>query len=184
MGGLLQPVVLRALRPMGNVRLRCCFGQRLWGRRGARVWRFRCPWSAAVRWAASMARPGPALRAPVGAMVGSSVPVSTPPAERWRCGLGHRRERGSGGRRWRRPRGWAEAMSRRPRHGALAACPAAGRSAVLAAPALPSSALSTVIVSQRPFRQCGQVSASIPATRWRKAAAFNPASTGRPCLRC
>ena len=179
MGGLVQRVALRALRPMGNVRLRSCFGQRLCGRRGARVWRFRCPWSAAVGWAASMARPGPALRASVGAMAGLSVPVSTPPAERWRCGLGRRRGRGSGGRRWRRPRGWAEAMSWRPpawRVGTLAGW------RVRSSPGCADAARFGLEHGNRqpaPFSAVRAVRAvrlaSIPATRLRKAAASSQA---------
>ena len=48
-------------------------------------------------------------------------------------------------------------------------------SAALAALALPGSALRTAIVSQRPCWQCWQMPVSIPATRWRKAAASSQA---------
>ena len=82
MGGLLQPVVLRAVRPMGNVRLRCCFEQRFCARRVALGVVISLPLVPSGGWSASMARSEPALTALAGAMVGLAMAVAAVLAER------------------------------------------------------------------------------------------------------
>ena len=97
MRGLLQSVVLHAERPLGDVTLSRCFGQRFCAGRDVRVLRFRCLWSAAAGWAVSRAEFDPALRDLVGAMVGPAKVVAALLGERRRCGRGRRRERKSVG---------------------------------------------------------------------------------------
>ena len=122
-----------------------------------------------------MARSELALTALAGAMVGLAMAVAAVLAERrpsaGAAGVSAGLVAGVGADHGARPR----RCHGGPRHGALAPWPARACAAALTAPTQPGSGLSTAIVSQRPFRQYGQMLASIPATRLRKAAASSQA---------
>ena len=77
-----------AVQPLGNVRLRCGFGLGFCARRVAWVWWFRCLWSRAMGWSASMARSEPALTALAGAMLELAMAVAAVLAERRATGSG------------------------------------------------------------------------------------------------